>query len=121
MAQLATVLSNDWLTSCRGGATYKTTIYESAAGFEARNGIWATPRRSFSLTFTGYASDLADIVDLFDEAKGREQSFLWTPPGGTQGSYRFGSDELSNETRATQVPGEFISVISVTVIEVIYA
>src|SRR5215212_4960910 len=103
MAQLATVLPNDCLSQCRGGPGYRTTIYDGATGYEARNKAWADTRRTYSLSFMGYASDVQPVTDLFVEAEGRFLSFLWTPPGGVQGSYRFGSDELSVESRATQV------------------
>ena len=122
MAQLTTVLpgaeSGGILTACRGGPGYRTTVYDGATGYEARNQAWADPRRTFSLTFMGRASDVQEVVDLFDEAKGRLYSFLWTPPGGAQGDYRFGSDELSVETRASQ-SGDYITTVSCTVIEVI--
>jgi uncharacterized protein (TIGR02217 family) len=122
MAQLATVLANDYLETMRGGPGYRTTIYDGATGYESRNQVWVYPRRSYDLTFIGLEDEVQSVIDLFEEAKGRAFSFLWTPLGGAEGSYRFGSDELRVETIARNgEAGDFILRVSTSVIEVIYA
>lgn len=97
MAQLATVLpgeESNTLAGAEGGVLWSTTVFDGSTGLEARYQAWTTPRQTWALTYIGLSADLADVLDLFNEAKGRGLSFLFTPPGGAQGDYRFGSDEL---------------------------
>jgi phage-related protein len=121
MAQLATVLSNDYLETARGGPTYRTTIYDGATGFEKRNRVWNTPRHAWTVTFIGLLAEVQSVLDLFDEAMGQGYSFLWTPPGYTEMSFRFDTDSLLVDYIGTSEPGVYVTKVSATLIQVIYA
>jgi hypothetical protein len=118
MAQLATVLpTDDILSAADGGVTYSTTIYDGSTSLEQRNQNWTTPRQAWSLTYVGLVADIQPVVDLFDEAFGMALSFLFTPPGGVQGDYRFAQDQISPSYQAGA--GGLIGTVNVSVIEVL--
>lgn len=120
MAQLATILPTEGLLSAAdGGLTYSTTVFDGSTGLEGRNQVWTSPRQAWNLTYVGLASDVQPVLDLFNEAKGQAKSFLFTPPGGVQGSYRFATDEIRPSYQASATPGEYICSLVVPVIEVL--
>ena len=119
MAQLATVLDHTGLlTRAVGGPKYNTTVFPGSTGLEKRNGIWATPRHEWSITLSGYFTEMADIIALHTEAEGQKYSFLWTPPGYSQGDFRFANDDLQIDMRASS-EGVFIASVSFSLIEVL--
>ena len=119
MAQLATVLPNDHLAQATGGPTYSTIVFDGSTGVETRNKRWPTPRHAWNVTFRALTSDVQDIIDLFEDASGQHLSFLWSPPGYSQGDFRFATDVLQVTHNVSAVPGEYITTISASLIEVI--
>ena len=118
MAQLATVLDHDGLlNAAQGGPSYKTTVFDGATGLEKRTIVWSTPRRVWQITLRGKLSEFTAFLALFDEAKGQAYSFLWTPPGYSQGDFRFGVDALAITLNNLGVSGDYLATISVPLIE----
>lgn len=118
MAQLTTVLDHTGLLNqAQGGPSYKTTIFDGATGLEKRTLVWATPRHLWQLVLKGKLTEFADLLDLFDEAKGQAYSFLWTPPGYAEGDFRFGVDQLSIIVQNLGVGNDYLATISFPLIE----
>ena len=94
MAQLTAVLPNDHLLEgAQGGPRYFTTVYAGSTGVERRNVWWAIPRHHWSVQFGGLVEEIQPVIDLVEEAKGKGYSFLWTPPGYSEMSFRLDTDE----------------------------
>lgn len=119
MAQLSTVLPTDYLTGAEGGVTYSTTVYDGSTGLEIRNRNWPTGRHAWSLEYRGLLSEVQPVLDLFQSAGGMSKSFRFAPPGYVEGDFRFSSDEMKISYAATATPGEYISTISISVIQVL--
>jgi len=118
MAQLTTVLVDDGiLIRAVGGPRWNTTVFPGSTGYEKRNGVWGSPRHQWSVTLGGLFSEMSDVLALHTEAEGQAYSFLWTPPGYTQGDFRFASDELQIDVSGTDTT--MVATVSFTLIEVI--
>ena len=52
------------------------------------------PKRYVLTQSTVRTPELALLQDAFDEVKGMAGRLTWTPPGGSEGTYRLLSDEL---------------------------
>ena len=119
MAQLTTVLANTYLVAAQGGPEYSTTVFDGSTGVEHRNVGWSTPRHVWQVTFGGKLTELAAVQALHLEAKGQAYSFLWTPPGYSQGSFRFASDDLKINIHSSNVAGVYLAQISFPLIQVL--
>ena|SRR5215217_1709586 len=123
MAQLATLLVNEnaagvsLLASAEGGPTYSTTIFDGVTGVERRTVVWETPRHMWAVTFKGLLSDMEDLIALHTEAMGQGYSFLWTPPGYMEGSFRFAQDDLKIAFNVSAISGDHIATIAFVLIE----
>lgn len=125
MAQLTTVLPHVApggapyiLSEAEGGPAWHTTTHTAVSGKEKRIANRDVPRHRWNLTFMGTETQLAEVIALHAAAKGSALSFLWTPPGYPEGSYRFEADDL-NITFIAGNPEDLTLRIRVALIEVI--
>jgi hypothetical protein len=116
MSQLATVLPIDHLVSASGGPTFSTVIFPGSTGLENRNSRWLNGRQVWALTWQGFVSEIQPVLNLFEATKGIWKSFKFTPPGYSEGDFRFDTDTLTITYQVGQP--EFIGTITLTVIQV---
>ena len=117
MAQLSTVLQTAHLIAAQGGIAWSTVVFPGSTGIETRNNRWQTGRQTWTLTWQGYLTELQPIVDLFNATRGIWKSFRFSPPGYSEGDFRFDTDQLQVAYQVGQAG--FIATISLNVIQVL--
>jgi phage-related protein len=84
---------------------YKTLVSKFENGAEQRRAKWATPIRSWRLSFRNKSqTDKDTLQTLFASKLGRYGTFLWTNPlDSVQYTVRFDTDELQVSEKAYQI------------------
>ncbi len=68
----------DIALGARGGPKRKTDIVTLASGAEQRNQRWANSRRTYNAAYgVKSRSDMAQVLEFFEERRGRFHGFLW--------------------------------------------
>jgi phage-related protein len=95
---MAETFSFDVRVGASGDVTQKTWENEFGDGYVQAGGIGInTKSESWSISVTGKMKPgevLQNVRDFLDRQEGYK-SFVWTPPGGTQGKYRANGYQLA--------------------------
>jgi phage-related protein len=100
-----------WVRAHKRKISFKTNVDSEYTAHEQREAVWASPRKTWTLSFEKTPEDMAAVEAFFIARRGKFNAFNWVyssidkygrPTGGDNQTYlvRFDSDDL-DETIST--------------------